>query len=54
MYTMSNNETIEIFDILAISFWRDSGNVTSRLDTKTIEFLLASICVLLTVYYGEG
>lgn len=41
---MSNNDTIETLDILAMSFCNDNGKVTNKVDMNTIEFLLASIC----------
>lgn len=34
---------METFDIFAISFCSESGNVTKIVDMKTIEFRLASI-----------
>lgn len=41
---MRRRDTIETLDILAMSFCNDKGNVTNKVDMKTIEFLLASIC----------
>lgn len=42
---MRSSDTIETLDIFAMSFCRDKGKVTNKVDMKTIEFLFASICV---------
>lgn len=47
---INNNDSMEIFDIFAISFCNDNGNVTNSVDINTIEFLFASKCELCTVH----